>query len=131
MNKTLHDSEFSVLTYDQQNHRIVAIWKESNGLSEQQAKDEISRVLDHVEMYKVRTVVIDARKYPLTNNDRVQAWINSTYLPRLMETTVVKYAFVIDNPPEAAEPDPDNDLPLQMEYFKSLEEATQWVSKNT
>jgi hypothetical protein len=125
---TLYSSAFSELTYDQEKSLIIATWKEnSKKLVESGVIDEISRVLDYVNMHDVRHVVVDARLYTFTQNSTVQEWINTRYVPRLMESSVIKYGFVVNTiPGDRSERDPD--VSPYVEYFTDIDEALNWIT---
>jgi hypothetical protein len=124
----LYSSAFSELIFHQDRSLIVATWKEnSKKLVEHGVKDEINRLLDYIVIRHSRQVVIDARLYAFAKNSRLQEWINTYYVPRLMETNVQKYGFVVDIVPSAAEQDSDPDVRPRVEYFASLDEALVWM----
>jgi hypothetical protein len=123
----LYSSAFSELTYHQDKSLIVATWKEhSKKLIESGVKAEITRLLDQIKLLKIRQVVVDARHYAFTNNPDIQQWINSYYVPRLMETTVEKYGFVVERAP-SAEGEADPEAKPRVEYFTSLNDALNWI----
>jgi hypothetical protein len=124
----LHSNAFSELVFYPEKSLIIAIWKQnSKKLVERGVIDEIARLLDYINTHQVRHVVVDVRHYPFTNNNRIQDWINSFYVPNLMESTVVKYAFVVEAIPAGGSPSLDEELQPLVEYFTSYEDAVCWM----
>jgi hypothetical protein len=127
MTTVLYSSAFSELIHHRERSLIVATWKEhSRKLIESGVKAEITRLLDQIQFLKIRQVVVDVRHYAFTSNPDIQQWINSYYVPRLMETTVEKYGFVVDGAP-SADGQPDPDARPRVEYFTSMEDALGWM----
>jgi len=124
----LHSNAFSELIFHPEKSLIIASWKpNSKKLVEPGVIDEIARLLDYINMHQVRHVVVDVRHYTFTGNNRIQNWINSFYVPNLMESSVVKYAFVVEAIPSGGSPALDEELQPRVEYFTSYEDALGWM----
>ena len=126
----LYSSTFTELIHIPQEDMIIATWKEnSKKLVEQGVIDEISRLLEYIGIYTVRNVIVDVRHYAFTDNRKIQLWINSFYVPKLMESSVVKYAFVVKEVPPGGSQDLDEELKPCVGYFRSHDEAACWMNK--
>jgi hypothetical protein len=123
----VHSSAFSRLTYIREKSLLIATWKElSKKLLEQSVKEEISRVLKCIDQYKVENVIVDARHYYFMDRVGLQQWINTSYVPKLMETGIKRYAFVLKDSRPDTEYEIDEDAP-QVAYFTSMEDAMNWI----
>jgi hypothetical protein len=126
----LYSSAFSELILHEKRSLIVATWKEnSKKLIEYGVKDEINRLLDYIIIHHTSRVIVDVRHYVFTSNTRIQQWINSYYVPRLTETNVQKYGFVVPGIPPEGESDSDPDFRPRVEYFATLDEALLWMNQ--
>jgi hypothetical protein len=125
----LYSSAFSEVVLHPEKSMIIATWKEnSKKLVENGVIDEISRLLDYIRIYNVKHVVVDVRHYAFTSNTRIQQWINSFYVPNLMESSVEKYAFVVETAPVEGRSDLDEEIHPRVEYFTSFNEAVSWMN---
>ena len=124
----LYSSAFSELIFHAEQRLIVATWKEnSKKLIEAGVISELSRLLDYIMIEKPLFVVVDTSHYPFADNDRIQRWINTSYVPQLMESTVEKYALVVPNIPAGEQPDTDHDIRPRLEYFTTIDSALNWL----
>lgn len=110
-----------------------AVWLPAAAQMEEQAViHEISQVLEAVEQQCVKGILVDVRNYPFQNNERIQSWINFTYMPRIVESGVLFYALIVEKKrPSLYENTPDLDdveEETQVEYFTDPAEAEQWLA---
>lgn len=130
---TIHQSPFTIITVTPDNTFLKAVWLPAAATMEEEAViDEINQVLQSVEQRSVKGILVDVRNYPFQDNERIQSWINYTYMPRIVESGVRYYALVVEKKrPSLYENTPDLDdveEETEVEYFTDPAEAEQWIA---
>jgi hypothetical protein len=130
---TLHQSPFTIITLTPDKSLLRAVWLPAAAQMEEQAViHEISQVLEAVEQQGVKGILVDVRNYPFQNNERIQSWINFTYMPRIVESGVLFYALIVEKKrPSLYDNTPDLDdveEETQVEYFTDPAEAEKWLA---
>lgn len=128
----IHQSPFTTITLAPEQGLLKAVWLPATAQMDEQAViQEITLVLEAVEQRGVKGILVDVRNYPFQGNERIQAWINFTYMPRIVDSGVLFYALVVDKKrPSLYDNTPDLDdveAETQVEYFTDPAQAEQWI----
>lgn len=131
---TIHQSPFTIITLDSDLHLLRAEWLPAAAqMEELEVIHEITQVLEAVEQRGVKGILVDVRQYPFQNNERIQSWINFSYMPRIVESGVLYYALLVEKKRASVYDNTtgldDVDEEIQVEYFTDPEEANQWILK--
>lgn len=131
---TLHQSPFTIITLDPDLRLLRVEWLPAAAQMEELAViHEITQVLEAVEQRGVKGILVDVRHYPFQNNERIQSWINFSYMPRIVESGVLYYGLLVEKKrPSLYDNTPgleDVDEEIQVEYFTDPAEANQWILK--
>lgn len=130
---TVYSSPYSSIDVDPEKKLMRVVWfKESIDLNEDQVIQEISRILDYLKEYSISYILVDSRKYPFRNNETLQRWINYTYMPKIVDSGILRYAIVVEKKIQSIyedfqdEDDVEDDIVV--EYFTDLQEAERWIA---
>ena len=127
----VYASPYSEIIHHPDRQLLVASWlDQSRYLDENGVKREINEVLTQARNNSVRHVVVDARKYQFLDDVVIQNWITRDYVPRLMDSGVVKYAIVVKEPSHAPQEDAgERGIMPMVEYFSTPDEALKWIQQ--
>ena len=125
----IYSSPYGTIDFDPTRSLLSASWtKDSANLDDEAVKSEIGKILRFVDEYKIQNIIVDARNYAFRENANIQSWITQYYMPLIMESSVRKYAIIV-NMLERTEPDNTlhDDDELVVEYFIDPEGAKAWI----
>jgi hypothetical protein len=126
----IYDGPFSTIRLVADTRLLIASWQEeAKILDPEGVKFEIGRILDYVKQYAIRNIIVDTRNYVFQHDAGIQAWINHTYMPLIMDNGVMKYALVVAsdvNDRYSDFEDMETVLPL-IEYFTDIDKAKVWI----
>ncbi|HRG79329.1 MAG TPA: hypothetical protein PL167_06945 [Cyclobacteriaceae bacterium] len=133
MSKNVYASPYSSIEVDPEKKLMRVVWfKESIDLNEEQVMQEISKILDYLKEFSISYILVDSRKYPFRNNETLQRWINYTYMPKIVDNGILRYAIVVEKKIQSIyedfqdEDDVEDDIAV--EYFTDLIEAERWIA---
>lgn len=133
MSKNVYASPYSSIEVDPEKKLMRVVWfKESIDLNEEQVMQEISKILDFLKEYSISYILVDSRKYPFRTNETLQRWINYTYMPKIVDNGILRYAIVVEKKIQSIyedfqdEDDVEDDITV--EYFTDLNEAERWIA---
>ena len=133
MSKNVYASPYSSIEVDPEKKLMRVVWfKESINLNEEQVMQEISKILDYLKEFSISYILVDSRKYPFRNNETLQRWINYTYMPKIVDNGILRYAIVVEKKIQSIyedfqdEDDVEDDIAV--EYFTDLIEAERWIA---
>jgi hypothetical protein len=129
----VYTSPYSSIDVDPEKKLMRVVWfKESSELNEEQVMQEISKILEYLKIYSTSYILVDSRSYPFRTNDVLQRWINYTYMPKIVDQGILRYAIVVDKKVnsiyEDFQDEDDVEDDIAVEYFTDLQEAEQWIS---
>ncbi len=92
-------------------------------------KSEISKILDFIKEYSITAIIVDTRNYPFRGNDKLQSWINHTYIPQIIDSGIVRYAIIVESKIKTVLDDLEDldEDGLAVEYFTDPEHAQSWI----
>ena len=126
----VYSSPASRIDFEPDKSLLRATWLESaKDLTPDEVKEEITHVFNFAKEFNIKRIIVDARLYPFRENYDLQYWINFSFMPKIMDCEVEKYAIVIDQPitPKVESfYGKDSDF-LQVEYFIREEAALVWI----
>jgi hypothetical protein len=133
MSKNVYSSPYSSIDVDLEKKLMRVVWFEkSSELNEEQVMQEISKILDYLNEYSISYILVDSRNYPFRNNETLQRWINYTYMPKIVDKGILRYAIVVEKKInsiyEDFQDDDDVEDDIAVEYFTDLQEAEQWIA---
>lgn len=126
----VYTSAYSSIELEDESLLNVTWFKECKELGEEEVKKEISKVLAAVRKFEVKKVIVDARNYPFRTNDNIQRWINNEYIPKISDTTVQKYAIIVEEMITSTLDGLEDfykDEIMEVKYFTNPEAARQWL----
>jgi hypothetical protein len=129
----VYTSLYSTIDVEPEKKLMRVIWfKKSSELNEDQVMQEISKILDYLKEFSISYILLDSRNYPFRTNDALQRWINYTYMPKIVDNGILRYAIVVENKIQSIyedfqdEDDVEDDIAV--EYFTDMREAEQWIA---
>ncbi len=128
----VHSSQFSTIEVNKELSLLVGAWFETSAkLQEEGVKNEISKILDYVRIYKIKKIMVDVRHYPFRENEHIQRWINNEYIPMIVDKGVERYAIivkemVVSNFDHMEDMVDDSDV-MKLKYFTDTNTARQWL----
>ena len=129
----VYSSPYSSIDVDLEKKLMRVIWFEkSSELNEEQVMQEICKILDYLKEYSISYILVDSRNYPFRNNETLQRWINYTYMPKIVDNGILRYAIVVEKKIQSIyedfqdEDDVEDDIAV--EYFTDLQEAEKWIA---
>jgi len=129
----VYSSPYSSIDVDPEKKLMRVIWfKKSSELNEDQVIQEISKILDSLKEFSISYILVDSREYPFRTNETLQRWINYTYMPKIVDNGILRYAIVVEKKVQSIyedfqdEDDVEDDIAV--EYFTDLQEAEQWIA---
>ena len=129
----VYSSLYSSIDVDPEKKLMRMVWfKESIDLNEEQVMQEINKILDYLKEYSISYILVDSRKYPFRSNEALQRWINYTYMPKIVDHGILRYAIVVEKKIQSIyedfqdEDDVEDDIAV--EYFTDLQEAENWIA---
>jgi hypothetical protein len=94
----VYSSPYSSIDVDPEKKLMRVIWfKKSSELNEDQVMQEISKILDYLREFSISYILVDSREYPFRTNETLQRWINYTYMPKIVDNGILRYAIVVEN----------------------------------
>jgi hypothetical protein len=128
----LYSSPYSSIDLDKESKLMSVQWhKECSGLGEDAVIEELSKILHYLKEYTISYVLVDSRNYPFRSNENLQRWINFTYMPKVIDFGVLRYALVVNEKLasifEDFQDEDDVEDDLAVEYFTDTEAALQWI----
>jgi len=129
----MYSNRFFQVQTAAENKLLILTWsKASQTLDTEEVKKEISTILYWIDEQAIENIIVDACDYYFTENIKIQSWITSSFIPKVMETSVKKYAIVIKKMEKGYENDSldDNDQDMQVAYFTSFDGAQKWIDVN-
>lgn len=126
----VYKSQFCSIASEPGKRLLSVIWfKRSIELDEERVKSEISNILDYIQEYSITSIIVDSRNYPFRENDKLQSWINHTYMPQIIESGIVRYAIIVESKIKTTLDDLEDldEDGIVVEYFTDPEQARQWV----
>lgn len=128
----VYSSPYSSIDVEPEKKLMRVIWFEkSSELTEEQVMQEISKILDYLKEYSISYILVDSRNYPFRTNETLQRWINYTYMPKIIDMGILRYAIVVEKKIQSIyedfqdEDDVEDDIAV--EYFTDLQEAERWI----
>lgn len=133
MSKNVYSSPYSSIDVDPEKKLMRVVWfKESIDLNEEQVMQEINKILDYLKEYSISYILVDSRKYPFRTNESLQRWINYTYMPKIVDNGILRYAIVVEKKIhsiyEDFQDEDDVEDDIAVEYFTDLQEAEKWIA---
>ena len=128
----LYSSPYSSIDIDKESKLMRVQWhKECSSLSEEAVIEELSKILLYLNEHAISYVLIDSRNYPFRSNENLQRWINFTYMPKVIDFGVLRYAILVNGKIasiyEDFQDEADVEDDLAVEYFTDIEVALQWI----
>lgn len=128
----IHNSPYSLIKSETAKQTMHVTWSHrSIELDEAQVIAEITKILDYTKGHPISAIVVDARNYPFRENDKIQHWINHTFMPQIIEHGIKRYAIVVETKIrsvfESFDELDDTDDGILVEYFTDPEEAQRWI----
>ncbi len=128
----VHESPYSVVIVDTAKRLLECTWrKESSTLLEEEVKAEIAKVSDTVQAFNIKYILVNAVLYPFRDNVQLQNWINTKYMPLIVDSGVKRYAIIVEHMVqsnlESMEELIEEEDGMEMRYFTSEEEAKNWL----
>jgi len=127
----VYTSAFSNIVFESEKKLLIVSWhKNSHKLAEEGVKSEISKILDCLGSLEVENIIVDSREYSFRGNDKIQTWINFSFMPLIAKTPVKKYGIILATQYTNRSTDnheDNNEDQLLVEYFTTLEEAIHWI----
>lgn len=132
---SVYSSPYLSIDVEPEKKLMRVIWFEkSSELNEEQVMQEISKILDYLKEYSISYILMDSRKYPFRTNETLQRWINYTYMPKIVDQGILRYAIVVEKKIQSIyedfqdEDDVEDDIAV--EYFTDLQEAEKWIASS-
>lgn len=101
-------------------------------LNEEEVKAEIAKVSDTVQAYNIRHILVDATFYPFRENIEIQKWINTQYMPSIVDSGVKRYAIIVEHMVksnlDSLEELIEDEEGMEMRYFINAAEAKSWLT---
>ena len=128
----VHESPYSVIVVNTANRLLECAWrKDAGALSEEEVIAEITKVSDTVQAHNIQCILVDATLYPFRDNMALQKWINTQYMPFIVDCGVKRYAIVaqqmVRSNLESLEELIEDEESMEMRYFTQVEEAKNWL----
>jgi DNA phosphorothioation-dependent restriction protein DptG len=128
----VYTSPFTSIAYDGTRRQLNVTWhSRATELDEEGVKNEIAMILEMIRERSVINILVDTVHYPFRENSVIQSWINYTYLPKVMDSGVKRYAIVVKDKVKNWYENIEADDPegLRVEYFTDPFAAQAWIDK--
>jgi hypothetical protein len=126
----VYKSLFSSIETEPEKRLLSAVWfKESIDLDQENVKSEISKILLYIRENSITSIIVDSRNYPFRENENLQAWINHTFMPQIIDSGITRYAIVVEFKIKNTLDDFEylDEDGISVEYFTDPEQAQKWA----
>jgi hypothetical protein len=128
----VYTSPYSSIDHEADRRQLTVTWhSRASELDEEGVKNEIGMILEMLRERSVVNILVDTIHYPFRENAAIQSWINYSYLPRVIDSGVKRYAIVVKGKVKNWYENIEDDDPegLQVEYFTDHPSAQAWIDK--
>lgn len=128
----VYTSPYSSIDVEPENKLMYVKWhKACSGLPEEGVIEELGKILLYLKEFSISFVLVDSRNYPFRSNANLQRWINYTFMPKVIDFGVLRYALVVNEKIssiyEDFQDEDDVEDDLVVEYFTDSDAALQWI----